>query len=522
MICAAERSRPAGIPLLDHLAQLGVPLMDLTADSRSVKLGSIFVAYPGTARDGRLFIKEAISRGASAVIWEKRGFKWDEDWEVPNLGVEDLRAQVGTIAGYVHGEPSQKLWMVGVTGTNGKTSVAQWVAQALDRLGRRAAVLGTLGNGLVGERTEAKNTTPDAVVLQRSLAEYLKRGAKAVAMEVSSHGLHQGRVAGIRFDIAVFTNLTRDHLDYHGTMEAYAAAKFRLFASPGLSHAVINVDDEWGRKFAAKLRGAPIDVITYGLAAEARLRASHLEQSDAGIRFRIKGDWGSGEVAVPVLGAFNVANLLAVAATLLASGVTFDDALGAIRQLEPVPGRLERLGGGGAPIVVVDYAHTPDALEKALTALRPAIPVGGRLYCVFGCGGERDPGKRPIMGEVAARLSDHVLVTSDNPRGENPRAIIDAILAGVESCRRPGEGRDPAWIPAPGFKHSGAGSAGMTKVEAIEDRQVAIFTAIHQARAGDIILLAGKGHETYQEIAGVKHPFSDREVARAALEGSAA
>ena len=493
MICAAELSRSAGIPILDRLAQLGVPLMDLTADSRSVKLGSIFVAYPGSARDGRLFIMEAIAKGAAAVIWEKRGFHWDEDWEVPNLGIEGLRAQVSAIAGYVHAEPSQKLWMVGVTGTNGKTSVAQWTAQALDRLGRRAAVLGTLGNGLVGERTEAKNTTPDAIVLQRTLAEYLKRGAKAVAMEVSSHGLDQGRVAGIRYDIAVFTNLTRDHLDYHGTMEVYAAAKFRLFATHGLSHAVINVDDEWGRHFAGRLRAAPLDVITYGLAADARLRASHIVQSEAGIRFRIKGDWGAGEVAVPVLGAFNVANLLAVAGTLLASGVTFDDALAAIRQLDPVPGRLERIGGGTLPLVVVDYAHTPDALDKALAALRPVVSDGCRLFCVFGCGGERDPGKRPLMGEVASRLADRVIVTSDNPRGENARAIIDAILAGVDASR----------------------------TEAIEDRQVAIFTAIHQAKPGDIVLLAGKGHETYQEIAGVKHPFNDREAARAALEGAA-
>ena len=493
MICAAELSRPSGIPILDRLAQLGVPLMDLTADSRSVKLGSIFIAYPGSARDGRFFIREAIAKGAAAVIWEKRGFHWDESWEIPNLGVEDLRAQVSTIAGYVHGEPSHKLWMVGVTGTNGKTSVAQWAGQALDRLGRRAAVLGTIGNGLVGERTEAKNTTPDAIVLQRSLAEYLKRGAKAVAMEVSSHGLDQGRVAGIHFDIAVLTNVTRDHLDYHGTMLAYAEAKFALFATPGLSHAVINVDDGYGRRFASRLRTAPVDIITYGLADAARLRATRIAQGESGIRFRVESDWGAGDVAAPVLGAFNVANLLAVVGALLASGVKFDEALAVIQELEPVPGRLERIGGGDLPLVAVDYAHTPDALEKALAALRPALAPGGKLFCVFGCGGERDPGKRALMGEVASRLADRVIVTNDNPRSENPRAIIDAILAGTAK----------------------------SGTEAIEDRQVAIFTAIHAANAGDIVLLAGKGHETYQEIAGVRHPFSDVEVARAALEGSA-
>ena len=505
MICAAEQSRSAGIPLLDHLAQLGVPLMDLTADSRAVKLGSIFVAYPGSARDGRMFIRDAIAKGASAVIWEKRGFRWDENCEVPNLGVDDLRSQVSTIAGYVHGEPSLKLWTIGVTGTNGKTSVAQWIGQALDRLGRRSAVLGTLGNGLVGERTEAKNTTPDAIVLQRALAEYLKRGAKAVAMEVSSHGLDQGRVAGIHFDIGVFTNVTRDHLDYHGTMEAYAEAKFCLFATHGLSHAVINLDDDYGRRFAARLNMAPLDVITYGFAADARLRATNLTQGAAGIRFRVESDWGAGDVAAPVLGAFNVSNLLAVVGTLVASGVKFDDALAAIQALEPVPGRMERIGGGAMPLVAVDYAHTPDALEKALAALRPAVAAGHQLFCVFGCGGERDAGKRPLMGEVAARLADHVIVTSDNPRGENPRAIIDAILVGMKKGSEPFSGKkgsDPFF-------------------EAVEDRQVAIFSAVHQARAGDIVLIAGKGHETYQEIAGVRHPFRDLEVARAALEGSA-
>jgi UDP-N-acetylmuramoyl-L-alanyl-D-glutamate--2,6-diaminopimelate ligase len=379
--------------------------------------------------------------------------------------------------------------MVGVTGTNGKTSVCQWVAQAMDGLGRRAAVLGTLGNGLVGERAEARNTTPDPVVLQRELADYLRRGAKVAAMEVSSHGLDQGRTAGIKFDVAVFTNLTRDHLDYHHTMEAYAEAKYRLFNARGVGRAVINVDDAWGRRFADRLRGSPVDVLGYGLEG-GRLRAARISQTEAGLRFRVEGEWGEGEVAVPVLGAFNVANLLAVIGTLLAGGVEFAAALAAIGKLTPVPGRLERLGGGSHPLVVVDYAHTPDALEKALAALRPVVAAGHRLLCVFGCGGERDPGKRPIMGEAARRLADHVIVTSDNPRGEDPQAIIAAVMAG---------------IPEDG-------------AEAIVDRQVAIFTAIHNARPGDIVLVAGKGHETYQEIAGVRHPFRDAEVALAALE----
>jgi UDP-N-acetylmuramyl-tripeptide synthetase len=492
MIAAAESPRTsAGLPILDRLAQLGVPLVGLTADSRAVKLGSIFVAYPGTHLDGRGYIAEAISRGAAAVIWERKGFTWDERWEVPNLGVENLRGRISEIAGHVFGNPSESLWMAGVTGTNGKTSVSQWIGAALDALGRRSAVIGTLGNGLVGERVEAKNTTPDPILLQRLLADYLRRGARAVAMEVSSHGLDQGRVAGIKYDVAVFTNLTRDHLDYHGTMESYAEAKFGLFSARGLKRAVINADDETGASFARRLGG---DVVTFGTREGARLRAVQIRLSDAGVRFRIESEWGSGEVASAALGAFNVSNLLATFGALLAAGIEFDAARNAVCALQPVPGRLERVGGGAQPLVVIDYAHTPDALEKALAALRSSVAPGRQLVCVFGCGGDRDPGKRALMGQVATRLADQVIVTSDNPRGEDPLAIIEQVLAG-----------------APG-------------AQAIEDRQVAVFAAIHQARAGDVVLLAGKGHETYQEIAGVRLPFSDREVARSALAewGSAA
>ncbi|MGZ5101650.1 MAG: UDP-N-acetylmuramoyl-L-alanyl-D-glutamate--2,6-diaminopimelate ligase [Usitatibacter sp.] len=489
MIAAAEFVRPEGARLLERLAQLGVPLADLTADSRAVKMGSVFVAYPGSLRDGRAFIAEAIARGAAAVIFERNGFTWNERWEIPNLGVDNLRARVSEIAGHIHGNPSETLWMVGVTGTNGKTSVSQWIGAAMDSLGRRSAVVGTLGNGLVGERVEAKNTTPDPIVLQRLLAEYLRRGARAVAMEVSSHGLDQGRVAGVKFDVAVFTNLTRDHLDYHGTMEAYAEAKYRLFSARGLKCAVINVDDEWGAKFAQRLQGSGIDIITYGTGKAARLLATHIGLSEAGVRFRVEGEWGDGEVNASVLGAFNVSNLLAVLGALLASGIAFERAIGAVSALQAVPGRLERMGGGDSPLVAIVYAHTPDALEKALTALRPTVAAGHRLVCVFGCGGDRDAGKRPLMGAKAAGLADQVIVTSDNPRNEDPHTIIEQIMSGIPRRR----------------------------AEAIEDRQVAIFSAVHHARAGDVVLLAGKGHETYQEIAGVRHPFNDREVAAAAL-----
>jgi len=349
----------------------------------------------------------------------------------------------------------------------------------------------------VGERVEGKNTTPDPIVLQRLLADYLRRGARNVAMEVSSHGLDQGRVAGIRYDVAVFTNLTRDHLDYHGTMEAYAEAKYRLFSARGLKQAVINVDDPTGAAFAQRLAGSGLDLVTFGTGRNARLRAAQVNLSEAGARFRVEGDYGSAEVRAGVLGAFNVSNLLAVLGALVAQGIAFADAVRAVDALQPVPGRLERVGGGERPLVVVDYAHTPDALEKALAALRPTVAAGHRLVCVFGCGGDRDPGKRPLMGAAAARLADHVIVTSDNPRSEDPHAIIGQILDGTE---RP----------------HGSRSAGR-EIEAIEDRQVAIFSAVHHARAGDVVLLAGKGHETYQEIAGVRHPFNDREVAGAAL-----
>ena len=497
MIAAPEFVRTDAARLLDRLAQLGVPLADLTADSRAVKMGSIFVAYPGTALDGRSFIADAVARGAAAVIWERQGFTWDERWDVPNLGVENLRGRISEIAGAVYGNPSESLWMAGVTGTNGKTSVSQWIAAASDSLGRRSAVIGTLGNGLVGERVEAKNTTPDPIVLQRLLADYLRRGARNVAMEVSSHGLDQGRVAGIRYDVAVFTNLTRDHLDYHGTMEAYAEAKYRLFSARGIKQAVINVDDPTGAAFAQRLAGSGLDLVTFGTGKNARLRAAQVNLSEAGARFRVEGDYGSAEVRAGVLGAFNVSNLLAVLGALVAQGIAFADAVRAVDALQPVPGRLERVGGGERPLVVVDYAHTPDALEKALAALRPTVAAGHRLVCVFGCGGDRDPGKRPLMGAAAARLADHVIVTSDNPRSEDPHAIIGQILDGTE---RP-----------PGSRSAGR------EIEAIEDRQVAIFSAVHHARAGDVVLLAGKGHETYQEIAGVRHPFNDREVAGAAL-----
>jgi UDP-N-acetylmuramoyl-L-alanyl-D-glutamate--2,6-diaminopimelate ligase len=384
------------------------------------------------------------------------------------------------------------MWMVGVTGTNGKTSCSQWIAQALDRAGRRAGVIGTLGHGLVGALAPAPHTTPDAAVLHETLAQFLRDGARAVAMEVSSIGLDQGRVNGAKFDVALFTNLTRDHLDYHGTMAAYGTAKAKLFAWPTLKAAVLNADDPFGDDLATHLRGRGPRVLTYGLA-NADVRASSIRPTARGMALELATPWGKGEVEAGVAGSFNALNLLGTLGVLLASDLALADAITALRTLEPPPGRMQRLGGGDAPLCVVDYAHTPDALEKVLGALRSSMAEGRKLVCVFGCGGDRDPGKRPEMGRVAATLADRVVITSDNPRSEDPTAIAMAIAQGVR---------------ATGNRH--------WRLET--DRAKAIRVALSEAGPGDVVLVAGKGHETHQERDGERAPFSDLEEVRAALQ----
>ena len=471
-----------------RLATLGVDVKRLCNDSRRIAQGDVFVAYPGETRDGRAFIGAAISAGAGAVIWEREGFAWPADWRIPNLGITGLREFAGEIAAHVAGRPADALWMIAVTGTNGKTSCSHWIAQALQATGRPTAVIGTLGHGFPGALEGLTNTTPDALALQDLLAHYRDAHASAVAMEVSSHGLSQGRVNGARFDVALFTNLTRDHLDYHGTMESYGEAKARLFDWPGLKSAVINVDDGFGRRLVARLTGRPVQVLTYGLAGGA-IAAHRLDLHRFGLDLEIKTPWGGGLVRSPLIGAYNAANLLGVLGVLLASGVPLDQALSALADLHAVSGRMQTLGGGALPLVVIDYAHTPDALEQALSALRAHVPAG-RLLCVFGCGGERDAGKRPLMGEIASRLADDVFVTSDNPRAEDPAGIIDAIAAGI--------GRPCVLEP---------------------DRGRAIGQAIARAAPGDVVLIAGKGHETYQEIAGERQPFNDVDVASRCLAG---
>lgn len=458
----------------------------LTADSRQVCPGDVFLAMPGAVHDGRSHIAAAVAADAGAVLWDPDGYAWPADLAVPNFPVLGLRNRAAAIAAEWWRDPSQSLWMTGITGTNGKTSCSHWLAESFGRLGRKTAVIGTLGNGFLGELQGASHTTPDAVTLQGLLADYRNAGAAGVAMEVSSHALDQGRVDGVAFDVAVLTNLSRDHLDYHGDMAAYAHAKTRLFDWSGLKWAVLNIEDELGQRLHKDLAGRDVHRLSYGIGA-GEIQAETLSLSAEGMRMKVATPWGHGELHAGLIGRFNASNLLACLGALLAGNVSLDDAIAMLGQTRPVSGRMQRLGGNGRPTVIVDYAHTPDALEKTLTTLRDLNP--GRLACVFGCGGGRDKGKRPLMGAAAARLSDHVVVTSDNPRNEAPEDIVADILAGM-----PGEPR----------------------VEL--DRAAAIRLAISEAGPQDVVLIAGKGHEDYQEVHGERRPFSDVACATLALE----
>ena len=460
----------------------------LSSDSRACAPGVAFFAYPGEKADGRSHIADAAARGAAAVLWEEEGFAWRPEWRVPNVAVRGLKQRAGALAHEFYGRPSDSLWVCGVTGTNGKTSCSQWIAAALCRRGARSGVIGTLGSGFPGALSALANTTPDALEAHALLKALREQGAAAVAMEVSSHGLVQGRVNAIAFDCALFTNLSHDHLDYHGSMDAYAEAKARLFDSPGLQAAVLNLDDVAGVRLAQRLAGRDIRTIGYSLAPlAAPLTREYLAAvAIEGTSLQLDSSWGRAGATLNQLGRFNVANALGVIGCLLAYGLPFSEAVALLADLPGVPGRMERVGE--EPLVVIDYAHTPDALEKVLHALRPVAQArGGRLVAVFGAGGDRDPAKRALMGAAAARLADRVVLTSDNPRSEDPLAIIAAIRRGA-----------PAG-----------------KVE--PDRRRAIEQAIADAARSDVILVAGKGHEAYQEIRGRREPFSDQAVARAAL-----
>ncbi len=452
---------------------------DIVSDSREVVAGALFLAYPGDKVDGRAYIPDAIAKGASAILWEPRHFDWNPDWKIENTPVVNLKQQAGSIADQFYNSPSTKLWTVGVTGTNGKTSVTQWITQCFNWLERKAAVIGTLGNGLPTQLTPTANTTPDALLLQKLLKKYVQEDVEVVAMEVSSHGISQGRVNGVHFDVAVLTNLSRDHLDYHGSFEKYADAKKQLFLSNGLKSVILNSDDDFGCAIKQTLEETNVNVLTYGINS-GDIQATKINLANGCIRFFVTTPFGQSDVSANLVGRFNVYNLLAVLASLLVSAVSLKDAVEAIAHIQPLSGRMEKFGGGKLPLVVVDYAHTPDSLKNVLLALREETKQ--RLICVFGCGGNRDQGKRAMMGKVASELADGVVVTSDNPRDEDAESIIQAILEGV---------------------------SGEYAVE--EDRAKAISIAIENAQAGDVVLIAGKGHEDYQEIAGEKHHFSDVE-----------
>ena len=498
----------------------------LRADSRAVRAGEGFVAWPGAARDGRAFVVDALAQGAAACLVEDDGA--DAFLQQQGEGVASawysgagriarypqLKAATGPIASAFYREPSHQVDVLAVTGTNGKTSTAWWLAQALSALQppRRCGVVGTLGIGVPPAVEHTGLTTPDPVQFQHHLRAFADEGFVACAIEASSIGLAERRLDGTRIRVAIFTNFTQDHLDYHGSMDAYWQAKAMLFDWPGLQAAVVNIDDEKGAELARALSARKLDLWTVRVAPhtaqrsgdrgdpgdpgdQARIVARELRHDAGGLCFDVVEGSACEPLRTTLVGNYNAHNLLGVIGAMRALGVPLADAVRACARLEPVPGRMERVGGDGTPLVAVDYAHTPDALRHALVALRPLADArGGALWCVFGCGGDRDAGKRPLMGAVAGQLADRVVVTSDNPRSERPEQIISQILLGLEH-----------------------GNGARERVQVQADRAQAIAQAVAQARASDVILVAGKGHEAWQEIAGAKRPFSDRAHALAAL-----
>ncbi len=472
----------------------------LRGDSRAVRPGDGFIAWPGYASDGRRFVPQALAAGAAACLVEAEGAEAFAFGDPRIATLPGLKAAAGVVVDAVCGQPSAVLDIVATTGTNGKTSTAWWTAQALTALNRRCGVIGTLGvgtpplDGHDGDVEPTGLTTPDPVTLHQAFRRFVDDGYAACALEASSIGLAEYRLEATRVDVALFTNFTRDHLDYHGSMDAYWAAKRSLFSWPGLRAAVINIDDAHGAKLAQELAGSALALWSVSLRSAARLRAESLHHGDGGLAFTLVETTGSSaqraEVRSALVGEFNASNLLVVLGALRALGVPLTEAAAVVARLTPVPGRLQRVTGREVE-VVVDYAHTPDALAQVLKTLRPlAAARRGRLWCVFGCGGNRDATKRPLMGAIAASGADRVVITSDNPRDEEPRAILAQILAGV---------------------------TGHDEIDVVEDRRAAIAHAVAGAAAGDVVLLAGKGHEDTQEVAGEKHPFSDVLEARAAL-----
>jgi UDP-N-acetylmuramoyl-L-alanyl-D-glutamate--2,6-diaminopimelate ligase len=484
--------------LLEGLAQppRDVELADLAFDSRQVTPGAAFLACQGRASHGLAHAAAAVERGAVAVLWEPvPGIEAPVlPPQVVALAVPGLRRLAGELADRFFGRPSAELSVAGFTGTNGKTTSAYLLAQAADLVGRRGMYLGTIGFGRPGALEDPGLTTPDVVSVHRRLAAARDAGARTMSLEVSSHALDQERVAAVRFDTAVFTNLTRDHLDYHGTLEAYGDAKARLFRMPGLQRAVINVRDEFGARLATTL-DASVERVLYSTSNElwiepgaGWIRLPELRATTAGLTLHVESSWGAGTLRSPLVGEFNAENLLAVLGVLLGWGVPLQQALIALATCVAPPGRMEAFGGGAQPLALVDYAHSPDALAKVLDAAR--AHARGRVFCVFGCGGDRDPGKRPLMGAIAESHADVVIVTDDNPRTEDSRAILEQILGGM---------REP------------------DAVHVVADRAEAIHLALAEADAGDVVVIAGKGHEHYQVVGTATRPFSDRAVVLDAL-----
>ncbi|MDB5847580.1 MAG: UDP-N-acetylmuramoyl-L-alanyl-D-glutamate--2,6-diaminopimelate ligase [Rhodoferax sp.] len=473
----------------------GLVVGALQVDSRRVAPGDGFIAWPGAAVDGRQFVKGALAQGAVACVVEQAGsesFNFSGDAVAVYAG---LKASTGPIAAAYYRQPTDSLDVLAVTGTNGKTSTSWWLAQALSQVAVPApmpcAVVGTLGVGIPPAVEATGLTTPDPVLLQQQFRRFVDAGIKACAIEASSIGLAERRLDGTRIRVAIFTNLTQDHLDYHGGMDAYWQAKAELFAWPGLQAAVLNVDDANGAELAASLAGKPLDVWTVAIDANARLRAVDIEHAAEGLAFTVVEGDTRHRVVTPLVGQYNVSNLLGVMGAMRALGVPLAEVARCCANVTPVPGRMDRINIAGQPLVAVDYAHTPDALDKALQALRPlAAARGGKLWCVFGCGGDRDATKRPLMAAVAEKEADMVVVTSDNPRSEKPEHIISQILLGLshDHC-----------------------------VQVQSDRALAIADALQQAAAQDVVLIAGKGHEATQDVGGVKHEFSDKAHAARAL-----
>lgn len=478
--------------LKDHISipqNADCDITRMVLDSRKVGPHDLFIAMKGTALDGRKYIPNAITQGAAAILFEAENASETITFQgdIPLIPMKNLAKVIGSLAARFYDFPAKKLPIIGVTGTNGKTSTTHFIAQCLEALHEPCGVIGTLGSGMYGKLGEAGLTTPDPITLQAILCDMQNQGAKAVAMEVSSHSIDQGRVNGIEYEIGIFTNLTQDHLDYHGDMETYAAVKKRFIAEFPVKSLVINADDARGKQWITELASHK-KVYAYStqgaLSNVPTIYTSHMQLTLQGIKAQVHTPWGEGELQIGLIGQFNLSNILAVLTTLCLHGIPFHTALQQIARLRSVPGRMQTLGGQGKPLVVVDYSHTPDSLEKALQALR--AHTEGKLICVFGCGGDRDQGKRPLMAKIAEQLANQVIVTNDNPRHEKPETIAQQIMQG--------------------FSHP-------ERVFIELDRSKAIENSIQLAKAEDCVLIAGKGAEQYQQIGDEKFPFDDVEQA---------